>query len=189
MGYSTYFDGSLEFNKPVGEQLKEYINRFSSTRRMERDVEKIKEIHPNWKELCFFGDLGENGEYFAPISERYGQERDDDSIIDYNSSGIQPGLWCQWIITDESELEWDGGEKFYNYIEWLEYLIENFFEPLGYKLNGVISWEGEETGDVGEIIVEDNKVTIKYYDNLVLEKLSDEQLINELVSRGYAVSK
>ena len=55
MGYTTYFNGSLKFNKDVTIELQEYINRFSNTRRMPRDNEKIKEIYPNWKELCFFG--------------------------------------------------------------------------------------------------------------------------------------
>ena len=74
MGYTTWFTGGLQFNKPVTEELKNYINRFSKTRRMPRDNDKIKEIYPNWKELCFMGKLGNNGEYFAPESYSYGQE-------------------------------------------------------------------------------------------------------------------
>ena len=163
MGYTTDFYGTLTFDKPVSNWLRDYINRFSSTRRMPRDNEKIKEIYPNWKELCFFGKLGENGEYFAPISKVWGQE-EDDSIIDYNGweCKVQPGLWCQWIINDNGELEWDGGEKFYKYIEWLEYLIKHFFKPLGYVLNGDIQWQGEDRGDIGTIHVEDNVIRITY---------------------------
>jgi hypothetical protein len=55
-------------------------------------------------------------------------------------------------------IEWDGGEKFYNYTEWLVYLINKILKPNGYVLNGVVQWQGEEVGDVGEIFVEDNKV-------------------------------
>lgn len=33
-----------------------------------------------------------------------------------------PGIWCQWIINDDGCLCWNSGEKFYNYVEWLEYL-------------------------------------------------------------------
>jgi hypothetical protein len=55
-------------------------------------------------------------------------------------------------------IEWDGGEKFYNYTEWLVYIINKLLEPNGYVLNGVVQWQGEEVGDVGEIFVEDNKV-------------------------------
>jgi hypothetical protein len=81
-----------------------------------------------------------------------------DSIIDYNQqpSG-QPGLWCQWNIVG-NRLKWDGAEKFYHYVEWLEYLIEHFFKRWGYTLNGEVLWEGEWREDMGKIIVKDNVV-------------------------------
>ena len=73
-----------------------------------------------------------------------------------------PGLYCQWIPTEDGKhIEWDGNEKFYDYVEWMKWLIENFFTPKGYVLNGKIDWEGEEQGDVGKIIVKDNVVTTK----------------------------
>lgn len=189
MGYHTDFNGSLEFNREVTPQMKEYINRFSSTRRMPRDVNKIKEIYPNWRELCFFGELGNKGEYFAPMSGDFGQERDD-SIIDYNGfdEKVQPGLWCQWIINDHNELEWDGGEKFYNYVEWLEYMIEHFFKPLNYVLDGEIEWQGEDSSDKGTIVVEENVVTIRSFEDVVIDEADDDTLIKELEKRGYKVA-
>lgn len=48
MGYTTDFYGSLSFNKPVAPWLAEYINKFSSSRRMKRDPEKIKELFPDY---------------------------------------------------------------------------------------------------------------------------------------------
>lgn len=189
MGYTTDFYGTLTFNKVVTPELQEYINRFSSTRRMPRDNEKIKEIYPNWEELCFFGKLGNKGEYFVPISNNFGQERDD-SIIDYNGfqESVHPGLWCQWIINDDGELEWDGNEKFYNYEEWLQYLIDNFFEPLGYVLNGDISWQGEESDDFGNIHVVDNVIEMQYGTRFTsMDELDTEDLIAEIERRGYKV--
>lgn len=191
MGYSTWFDGSLSFNKEVTPQLREYIDRFSSTRRMPRDNEKIKEVYPNWRELCFFGELGENGSYFAPISNQHGQE-DDGTILDYNGyrTSVHPGLWCQWTINDDDALEWDGGEKFYNYVEWLEYLIKHFFAPLGYVLNGDITWEGEDSSDIGTIHVVDNVINVEYGEKVFsMHDLSTDALIAELESRGYIVTK
>jgi hypothetical protein len=74
----------------------------------------------------------------------------------------QPGLWCGWTISeDDAYLIHDGGEKFYHYVEWLQYLINHFFEPWGYKITGTVKWQGEENGDMGKIIVKKNKVTIK----------------------------
>ena len=188
MGYSTYFTGKFEFNKPVTEELKNYINKFCDTRRMIRDVEKIKEIYPNWKELCFNGQLGREGEYFIGGNGFMGQEHDA-SIVNYNyAPASQPGLWCQWIINGDC-LEWDGGEKFYNYIEWLEYLIKHFFKPLEYVLNGDISWQGEDEEDFGNIHVVDNVITVqegnKYYS---MDDFETEVLIKELERRGYRVS-
>ena len=190
MGYTTDFFGTLSFNKPVTPQLKDYINRFSYTRRMPRDNEKIKEVFPNWKDLCFFGELGNKGEYFAPPTGNFGQERDD-SIIDYNGykDAVHPGLWCQWIINDDGELEWDGGEKFYNYEGWLQYLIDNFFAPLGYVLNGDIKWQGEDSDDFGNIHVVDNVIEMQYGTRFTsMDELDTAALIAELERRGYKVT-
>lgn len=81
-------------------------------------------------------------------------------IINYNEPyGTQPGLWCQWIVLEQS-LIWDGGEKFYNYREWLEYLIAEFFIPWGYALNGQITFQGEDRDDCGYIRVQNNILDI-----------------------------
>lgn len=57
-------------------------------------------------------------------------------------------------------IEWDGGEKFYNYVEWLEYLMGNFLIPWGYRLSGVVTWSGDHRGDEGSIIVDGNKIRV-----------------------------
>ena len=187
MGYSTYFDGSFEFNKPVTEELRDYIKKFNETRRMCRDVEKIKEIFPNWKNHCFNGELGPDGAYFIGGDGFMGQNGDD-SIINYNHPPAgQPGLWCQWII-DGDELVWDEGEKFYNYIEWLHYLIKHFFHPLGYVLNGAVTWQGEDGDDCGTICVADNAVKVDY--GLHVYSMADVEtavMVEELERRGFKV--
>ena len=72
----------------------------------------------------------------------------------------QPGLWCQWTPNDDgTAIVWDGGEKFYDYVAWLEYLVKNFLKPWGYVLNGTVNWSGEDQGDVGKIVAKDNKVS------------------------------
>ena len=160
MGYTTYFSGEFTFNKPVTDELKTYINKFSDTRRMARDNDIIKALYPNWQELCFNGELGRSGEYFIGGQGFAGQD-EDLSILNYNMSDPQPGLWCQWIITNDV-LVWDGGEKFYNYVEWLEYLIKHFFAPLGYLLSGTVFYEGEDPDDFGKIIATNNEVRVVY---------------------------
>jgi hypothetical protein len=73
-----------------------------------------------------------------------------------------PGYYCQWVPTDDGcDIQWDGGEKFYAYTEWLEYLIKEFLIPWGYTLNGKVSWSGEDTDDQGYITVTNNEVRTK----------------------------
>lgn len=158
MGYTTEFNGAISFDKPVSSELKEYINKFSYTRRMKRDNEKIKEVFPDWKNLCYNGNLGEEGEYFIGGLGFAGQEFDD-SVIDNNYPPYtQDSLWCKWIINDENKLVWNEAEKFYNYVDWLKYLIDNFLAPNGYVANGIIEYQGEVPWDFGYIEVVNNKV-------------------------------
>jgi hypothetical protein len=85
----------------------------------------------------------------------FNEERHEPEIVKYS-------YYCQWVPSlDGKFLQWDQNEKFYSYVEWLEYLIKEFFIPKGYKLNGTVTWSGEETGDLGKIIVKDNVVEVK----------------------------
>ena len=187
MGYTTTFDGSVSFNKPITMEFAAYINKFSEIRHMKRDVEKIKEFYPNWEELCFNGHLGNEGEYFIGEDPKGDY---DFSVTDYNSPpNSQPELWCQWIINDNGELAWDGGEKFYEYEEWLRYLIKHFFEPSGYILNGEIGFQGDDYDDFGIIYVKDNVVSIEYGKRIMgIEDIETDELIEEIERRGYKVT-
>lgn len=82
------------------------------------------------------------------------------SVVDYNKPLTeQPGLWCQWIPTpDGREIQWDGGEKFYHSIAWLQYLILHFMVPWDYRLSGEVNWTGEDRLDTGYISCEDNQI-------------------------------
>jgi hypothetical protein len=139
---------------------------------------------------------GFKGEYFAMNDGDMGQGNDG-SVIDHNAASgeiawkdysgdwekrdemqkainadiiKQPGLWCQWRLDDETTLSWDGSEKFYNYIEWLQYLIAHFFEPWGIKLNGECYWQGEDNSDMGKIEIINNVINI--YETEVEYKLT-----------------
>jgi hypothetical protein len=178
MGYTTDFEGSLKFKRPLGKKKVEYLNRLFDTRRMKRDVSKLMRIYkgkhgnPFTKEKTPEAIYGYQGEFFAREDGQAGQTQDD-SILAYNTpagqSGFrqgeiekgQPGLWCGWCITEDGkELEWNGGEKFYNYTEWLKYIIKNFFIPWGVVANGEINWYGEDRSDMGKIKVRNNEVFV-----------------------------
>ncbi|MEK9769305.1 MAG: hypothetical protein VW683_10330 [Betaproteobacteria bacterium] len=152
MGYTTDFDGYVEINPPLNSEQRDYINKFSRTRRMHRN----------------------NGPYFVGGTGEFGQGHDTD-IINFNSPDpSQPGLWCQWVVSDDgSTLEWDGGEKFYNSAEWMVYLIQHFLgnRPVangdpnvpdfgtGRTVNGTIYAQGEDSSDCWRLCVVDNEVT------------------------------
>ena len=118
--------------------------------------------------------LGFEGEYYIGVGTRY---RDDEcGVVDHNAppgashtgrwrggEGLpcegQPGLWCQWVPSEDGlEISWDGSEKFYMYVEWLEYLVKHFLKPWGYVLSGAVEWVGEERSDQGRILVRDNVI-------------------------------
>lgn len=162
MGYSTDFNGSLELSTAATPEQIEYIKNFIYSRRMARDVNKLQEIYKGEHGLPGVG-YGIEGEYFCKDDGNFGQNDSDGSIIDFNQPpSTQPGLWCQWTLTEDGKyLEWDGGEKFYNYVEWLKYMIENFFRRWGIQLNGEIKWQGEEMDDRGKITVKNNLVKVK----------------------------
>jgi hypothetical protein len=162
MGYSTDFEGRFTVTPPLSEAQRAYLTAFSETRRMARDDRKT-EARPDPLREAVGLPVGLGGGYFVGETVPSWPDRSDD-VTNYNDppSG-QPGLWCQWVPNrDGTAILWNEGEKFYNYIGWLEYLIEHFIKPWGRRLDGEVSWEGEERGDLGIIVVDGNKVTIKY---------------------------
>ena len=162
MGYCTDFSGEFTVNKPLDDETAALMNGLNETRRMKRDITKLaKRLGVSKKEAI--EKYGNEGQLYCNLDGDCGQSETDD-IIDYNTPpSDQPGLWCQWQYDAQSQtIEWDSGEKFYNYIEWIEYLIKAILEPRGYKLNGTVHWWGEEYEDRGNIEIADNKVTVKY---------------------------
>ena len=146
MGYTTDFSGQFTIDRPVDQATYDLLYGLATTRRMGR------------KGLP--KENGVEGEFYVDGSDNYGI---DDNIIDYNTPPkTQPGLWCQWLIQEDKQtIEWDGGEKFYHYVEWIKYFINSILKPQKYILNGQVTWQGEDIGDRGLIIIKNNKVTVK----------------------------
>lgn len=142
MGYTTDFRGSFRLDKKLSPEIKEYLTSFSDSRRMGRKTDSV---------------YGVDGEFFTDGTGFKGQDSGD-TVIDINEPpSTQPSLWCQWIPTEDGlEIEWDGGEKFYNYTEWIYYIINKILKPNGYTLNGSVHWRGEDFDDDGVIEVRDN---------------------------------
>ena len=144
MGYTTDFEGRFKLNRKLKKKDQDFLTKFVETRRMARNVGP---------------EFGVEGEFYVDGKGFAGQDSDE-TILDYNRPPrTQPGLWCQWVPSEDGQfIQWDGSEKFYNYVEWLKYLIDKILAPRGYKLNGVVGWQGEDRGDIGKIEVVDNVV-------------------------------
>jgi hypothetical protein len=79
--------------------------------------------------------------------------------------------YCQWIPTEDwTGIEWDGIEKFYHSQEWLVYLIERFFKPWGYTLNGESPWYIDDFEEAGILKVVDNVVSEEAADIALIKK-------------------
>ena len=162
MGYDTTFDGNFFISPGLDSHQVAYLQAFSETRRMSRDAKRVEDMPDPLREAVNL-PLGPEAGYF--VGGVGGQDYTDD-IIDRNlPPKDQPGLYCQWTVTDDGQtLEWDGGEKFYSYVEWLHYLIEHFFMVWGRTLTGEVEWVGEDNSDQGRIKVKDNVILVENID-------------------------
>ncbi len=145
MGYTTDFSGQFILDKPLDDETFKLLNGLANTRRMKRKVD------PKY---------GIDGEFYIEGNGFMGQDREE-NIVDFNQPPrTQPSLWCQWIPNEDDKyiIEWNGGEKFYNYIEWIKYIIEKILKPKGYTLNGDVCWSGESAEDIGLIRIMNNTV-------------------------------
>ncbi len=149
MGYTTEFSGSITVEPPLNAEEIAYLNNFAGTRRMHR----------------------RSGPYYCGTG-MCGQDLEDD-IINYNNSGDQPGLWCQWVPTEDgTAIQWDQNEKFYNSVEWMQYIIDHFLAPgakaqealpflqANHVCSGVIKAQGEDMDDRWKLVVENNAVQV-----------------------------
>jgi hypothetical protein len=131
---------------------------------MKRDAKKAETL-PDLKRIAVGLPIGVEGGYFVGSEENFGQNNTPDVLNHNEPPQGQPGLWCQWTVNDANDaIEWDCGEKFYSYVEWLQYLIEHFLKPWGYTVNGTALWSGEESDDQGAIEVVNNRVGTRAYE-------------------------
>jgi hypothetical protein len=158
MGYTTEFQGRFELDRMLDPAHEEYLREFNRTRRMKRNAQLANDL-PDPVRIAAGLDVGPEGAYFVGAGGDFGQGHTPD-VEDYNQPPEgQPGLWCKWT-PDSGGLAiiWDGVEKFYDYVAWIEYLLKHFLIPWGYQVNGVVRWRGEEFCDTGSIVVENNRV-------------------------------
>jgi len=102
--------------------------------------------------------MGYNTDFYGrfqikpPLSKSAIEKLDKLSVERHDLKSGMPGYYCNWVVgSDGSILEWNEGEKFYNYVEWLEYICKEIINPIGSFLIGTILYKGDEIDDMGII--------------------------------------
>jgi hypothetical protein len=169
VGYHTEFIGEFTLDRKLQDIQATYLRTFSDTRRMGRDPRVLLMSPKVGSEAILLMkqcglDLGSDCQFY--IGD------DSEGVVNNNRPPVgQPSLWCQWTPTqDRKGIEWDGGEKFYNYIEWAQYLLDKFLKPWGYQVSGSVQWRGEEFDDFGlvnitNIIVRWKRASIEEFES------------------------
>lgn len=172
MGYTTDFEGSFKLTPALSAKQVSYLNAFANTRRMVRDAAKCQQVNDPLREAVGL-PVGPQGEFcvFSHDKAFMGQDKDA-TVIEYNDAPHnQPGLWCKWVPTENGEcIEWDGCEKFYDYVEWIKYINDNFLKRWGITINGEVKWYGEEPEDVGTIYAKNGHIFTSDENDLQLEQ-------------------
>lgn len=163
MGYNTDFQGEFVFEEPLSIEQEEYLRAFCNTRRMKRNALIVKELEDTRRKAVKL-PVGIEGEFYVGSADdgNHGQSKDK-SVLDSNTPPrTQPGLWCGWTPSEGGEaLVWCGQERFYNYIEWIKYIVRKFVKRWGLVLDGEVMWQGESLGDVGKIVIKKNVIKVK----------------------------
>lgn len=154
MGYTTEFEGKFTISPPLSYEQMEYLKEFSETRHMRLNAKLLISKPDPVREAAKL-PVGEEGMYCLKAEYK--------EIVDYNMPPAgAPSLWCDWAPVDNSTLAWNGAEKFYDYAEWLQFIISHFLKPWGRTLSGVVSFQGENHSDRGIISVTDNNVIVTH---------------------------
>jgi len=93
---------------------------------------------------------------FAVSMHEMHETRHGDNIREFSYA---PSFYCQWVFDDLAcSVKWDGGEKFYEYVEWLRIVVDAA-DDHDLVLNGKVRYQGERMEDAVTITIENNKVT------------------------------
>lgn len=101
-----------------------------------------------------------------------------------------PRGFLQWVPSEDlGHVVWDGEEKFYDYAEWLGWLVGRL-DKLGIACTGEVRWAGEDRLDTGVLRIADGRVeavrdvpgTVQRYRPLTKDKLG--QMALERVAAG-----
>lgn len=172
MGYATWFTGNLKLDKQLAPHHLAYLQAFNTAQHVCWDVERLKNEPDPVREAvglplgeygCYFTGRGFKDEYSYPPWRYMGRAETDPAYL----GGVCPGTpdhCCDWRPNDKGTELIASADKFYGYIQWLQYLLDHFLIPWGYVLSGKMTWQGEENDDTGFFVVEKNRITVHQAD-------------------------
>lgn len=182
MGYTTEFVGQVTIDPPLNEDEISFLSDLSETRRMIRRNGPLFIDHAGFAGQNHLPDIIDYNSASGEDLMRYSWREPAADWREYHEPAGQPGLWLQWVPTEDgTALEWNGFEKFYNSVEWMRYLIDKLLSTSAgdylmkhsdedprlasftydHVLNGTIHAQGEEHGDIWDLVVINNNVTRK----------------------------
>jgi hypothetical protein len=153
VGYDTFFRGEFKLNKRLSDAHAAYLRAFVEKRHVTYNDKAIETCSDPLR-VAVGLPLGPGGTFFVGTSHE---------IDDANTPppGV-PGVWCRWEPNYENTaIVWDGSEKFYDYVEWLAWIVTHLLSPWGYVLSGTIEWRGDSADDYGSIVVTRNKISVR----------------------------
>lgn len=164
MSYRTEFHGAFAITPVLKPVHAEYLRKFAEIRHMQWDTAAIQEAPDPVRKAAGIRSVGNQGAFFVGFDSDLDALSRLAGVADINApaKGV-PGLKCMWCPSfDGTALVWDGNDNFYDYVEWLDYLIETFFDAWGYKLNGQVFWDGQDTMDLGRLVVTNNSIDVQH---------------------------
>jgi len=159
--YRIQFAGGVSLDRPLQPEQAAYLRRFFSTRRVAWLTEQVQERADPFREAVKL-PLGVEGAYFVGLSFDELKVADWRPLVANQNKPPQgqPLLWCFWKLEEDGiTLRYaDPRFELYYCYAWLQYLIEHFFHPWGYTLNGEITWQGDDAEDRGTIRVKNGQL-------------------------------
>lgn len=146
----------LSLDELLEDDFYEYLTKWMEAPHVKFDNTKLSDFFSKeyLHRFSYYGDLGKNGEFFACKPMHYKHYKE----IISDGTYIFPSIYCPWKMSIDKQTLLFSLNPFEVLFPsdcniWLKYIIDNFFGPNGYFLNGNFVYS-----ETGEYIVKNNKI-------------------------------
>jgi hypothetical protein len=169
---SMLCDGELHISPPLDPAQVRYLQAFSESRRVKRDVSITGNKQDPLRETVGL-PVGKQGEFYVAHSDA-----DKSDVLDDNTPpSTQPALLCCWTVSDDGTLLYNAEETMetVNGAEnWIPYLVRKIFRVWNRELTGEITFFDENDlrqgvpSTVGFLKVQRNRIRRRYKQMMLL---------------------